>query len=197
MKKIEIVLIVMAILALLMKFAHFPGAEMLLLISFSLLAMAYMFLGFAFFSTSESSKLSESDSHKRTSTIRVIGSIGTGLALSFATQGILFKIQSYPGTLPLLSIGFLGLTVVAVISLIKIRKDTDNYYSTILKRVVIFGILCAFLIFVPQNTWLNWKYPNSPEFVQAVLNAQANPSNEELWDKVEKERIKMEIELEK
>lgn len=197
MKKAEIVLIGIAILALLMKFAHLPGSGLLLFVSFSLLAMVYMFFGFALFNNSESSELFKSISHKKISTIRVIGSIGTGLALSVSIQGVLFKIQSYPGALMMLSIGLFGLVIIAIISLIKTQKDTGNYYSTILKRVVIFGIICTFLIFLPEKTWLNWKHPNNPEFVQAVLDAQVNPTNEELWDKVEEERVKMKIESEK
>ncbi len=71
------------------------------------------------------------------------------------------------------------------------KKGADNYYSNILKRIVIFGAICIFLFAVPTETWLSWKFPHNPEYVQAVLDAQADPNNQELWDKVDVEREKM------
>ena len=79
----------------------------------------------------------------------------------------------------------------------KIKKSNDTYYPNILKRVAIFGVICIFLFAIPTKPWLNWKYPNNPEYVQAVLEAQENLDNKELWDKVDEETKKMYDELNK
>lgn len=114
-----------------------------------------------------------------------------GLLSVFSTIGILFKFQSWPGATIQLGIGLLGLIIVTIIFLIKMRQNTDNYYSNILKRVFIFGAINIFLFAIPTKTLLNWQYPNNPEYIKAVLDAQAAPNNKELWDIVDEEREKM------
>lgn len=197
MKKTELILIGLAVLALVMKFFHLPGSGILTVLTLSSISVIYMYLGFALFNKIRFRKIFKKESYKGISTKRIIGGIGTGLALSFSAIGILFKFQSWPGASMQLSIGLFGLGIVTIISLIKIKKSTDNYYTNILKRVAFFGAICIFLFAIPTKTWLNWKYPNHPEYVNAVLDAQANPDNQELWDNVEEEREKMYDELNK
>ena len=191
MKKAELILIGLAVLALIMKYFHLPASGILTVLSLSSISVIYMYLGFALFNNLRFSKIFKKESYQGISTNRIIGGIGTGLALSFSAIGILFKFQSWPGTTVQLGVGCFGLGIVTVVSLIKIKKSVDGYYSDILKRVAFFGITCVFLFAIPTKTWLNWKYPNNTEYVHAVLDAQSNPDNQELWDKVEVEREKM------
>ena len=191
MKKTELILIAISIVVLLMRFFHLPGSAILTVISLSSVSVFYLYLGFMLFNGIRFRKVFKKESYKGISTKRIFGGIGTGIALSFSAIGILFKFQSWPGASFQLGIGLFGLTIVTLISLTKVKKNSDNFYSNILKRVAFFGALSIFLLFIPSSTWLNWKYPNNPEYVKAILNAQANPNNEELWKKVEKEREKM------
>ena len=62
------------------------------------------------------------------------------------------------------------------------KKSADNYYSNILKRIATFGAICIFLFSIPTKTWMEWKYPNNPEYIKAVLEAQEDSENQELWD---------------
>lgn len=195
MKKTELILIGLVVLALLLKFLHLPGSEILTILSLSSISVYYMYLGFALFNNLKFRKIFKKGSYKGISTNRIIGGIVTGLALSISAIGILLKFQSWPGASMQLGFGLFGLGIVTVISLIKIKKSTDNYYQNILRRVVFFGTICIILSAIPKRTWLNWNYPNYPEYVNAVLDAQANPENQELWEKVEEEREKMNDEL--
>jgi hypothetical protein len=197
MKRTELILIGIAVLALLMKFLHLPASGILTVLSLSSISVIYMYLGFALFNNLRFRKIFKKESYKEISTKRIIGGVGAGLALSVSAIGILFKFQSWPGASVNLIIGIVGLTVVTIISLIKMQKNTDNYYSNILKRVAGFGAICIFLLAIPTKTWLGWKFPNNPEYVQAVIDAQAKPNNQELWQKVDEEREKMYDELNK
>jgi hypothetical protein len=197
MKRTELILIGIAVLALLMKFLHLPASGILTVLSLSSISVIYMYLGFALFNNLRFRKIFKKESYKEISTKRIIGGVGAGLALSVSAIGILFKFQSWPGASVNLIIGIVGLTVVTIISLIKMHKNTDNYYSNILKRVAGFGAICIFLLAIPTKTWLGWKFPNNPEYVQAVIDAQANPNNQELWQKVDEERERMYDELNK
>jgi hypothetical protein len=197
MKRTELILIGIAVLALLMKFLHLPASGILTVLSLSSISVIYMYLGFALFNNLRFRKIFKKESYKEISTKRIIGGVGAGLALSVSAIGILFKFQSWPGASVNLIIGIIGLTVVTIISLIKMQKNTDNYYSNILKRVAGFGAICIFLLAIPPKTWLGWKFPNNPKYVQAVIDAQANPNNQELWQKVDEEREIMYDELNK
>ncbi len=191
MKKTELILIGLAVFALVMKFFHLPGSGILTVLSLSSISVIYMYLGFALFNNLRFRKIFQKDSYKGISTKRIVGGIATGLALSSSAIGILFKFQSWPGASMQLGIGLFGLGMVTVISLIKIKKSTDSYYQNILKRVAFFGAICIILFAIPTKTWLNWKYPNHPEYVNAIIDAQADPGNQELWKKVEEEREKI------
>ena len=168
-----------------------PASGVLTVLSFSSLSVIYMYFGFALFNNIQFRKIFKKETYKEISTKRIIGAVGAGLALSVSAIGILFKFQSWPGASANLIMGIVTLSIVAIISLTKMKKSADNYYSNILKRIVIFGAICIFLFAIPTETWLSWKFPNNPEYVQAVLEAQADANNQELWDKVDAEREKM------
>lgn len=197
MKKTELILIGITLLALLMKLLHLPASGVLTVLSLSSISGIYMYLGFTLFNNLRFRNLFKKESYKEISTKRIVGGIGSGLALSVSVIGILFKFQSWPGASINLITGIIGLIIVTIISLIKMKKNTDNYYSNILKRVAGFGVICVFLLALPTKTWLGWKFPNNPEYIQAVIHAQANPDNQGLWQKVDEEREKMYDELNK
>ncbi len=197
MKKVELLLVGLSVLAFIMNYFHLPSSQLLIIFSLFSISLVYFYLGFALFNDIRFRRIFKKESYNGISKNRIIGGVGVGLALSFSAIGILFKFQSWPGASEQLGIGLLGLVIVTVISLIKIKKSTNNYYPNILKRAVCFGTVCAFLVVIPTGSWLNWKYPNNPEYVNAVLNARANPDNQELWDKVTQEREKMNNDLNK
>ncbi len=192
MKKIEIVLLIGLILGLIMTIFHLPGSNILTIISLFLLSMLYFYLGFAIFNNIRFRKVFQKKSYKGKSTSRIIIGIGTGLALSVSIIGILFKFQLWPGETVQLGIGLFGLGIIILISLFNLKKDPDKYYLDVLKRAIIIATISIFAISIPTKVLLDWRFPNNPEYVQALLDSKTDPSNPELWENVEKERFKME-----
>jgi hypothetical protein len=191
MKKAEKILLSIAVLGLVMKLLYLPAAGTILVLSISSLIMFYFYLGFAFFNNLLVREALRKESYKNISTKRVIGAIVVGLTLGTCLVPILFKIQSWPAAKFQVFTGLTAAVLVILISLIKYQKSKDKYYSTILKRVVVFGALALSLLVIPSKTWLSWNFPNNPEYVNAVLEAEASPNNLELRSKVEEEQAKM------
>ncbi len=195
MKKTEIILLLLFLIALILESFHVQGSNILLFVSLLLISFLYFYLGFALFNNIRFKNIFKKKSYKNISSKRIIGATGTGFNLSIATIGILFKFLLWPGGNLLLMIATFGLSIITLISIIKIPKTKDKYYSKILKRVVIFGTLSLFLFLLPKETWLNWKHPNNPEYVKAIIDYEANPKNQELQKKRNEERDKMLDEL--
>jgi hypothetical protein len=80
---------------------------------------------------------------------------------------------------------------VTIIGVIKYSKNKSSYYTRIFKRTAIFGGLGLILMLTPKTSWIELKYRNQPEYVDALKKAMADPDNKELWDNVETERQKM------
>lgn len=192
MKNVETVLLVIVALAFVLKFFHIPGSSILTILSLSGISVMYMYLSFALFNGVGFRGIFNKGSFQGKSAGRIVGAIGTGLALSVSAVGIVFKLQSWPGASLQLMISIVGLGAVLIVSLFKIRKNTDGYYVNLLKRVLLFGAISLALLSIPAKAWLDWRYPNNPEFVNAVLEAREHPENQKLWEKVDDERQKME-----
>ena len=191
MKKAELIAAVLAIISLGLNLLLIPGGGMMTVLTLSILAIIYMYLSFALFNNIRLSKIFDKNSYKDISILKIIGAVGTGLALSITLIGILFKFQSWPGASINMGVGLVGLLIVTVISLLKYFQNKSDYYTRIFKRVTIFGGIGLILMATPQHSWIAFKYRNFPAFVDAHKKASANPGNKKLWEKVEIERRKM------
>ncbi len=112
--KTEFSLLGISILAVLFKIQHYPGGSVLFLLSLFGLAVLYTFFGFYFFS------------YKNLKTQVLPLSILAGPALATALLGVLFKIQHYPGAMPMLMGGSLFAFVVAIASLFMFQKSKNG-----------------------------------------------------------------------
>ncbi len=191
MKKTEIILVVVAIMGLIMRFNHYPFSGLMVIVPLFLLAMLYFYLGFALFNNLGLIKALKKKSFEGKSKMRIIGAIATGLALSISIIGMLFKTMFWPGAIINLLLGVFSISVIVIISFVKLKITKDNYYLNILKRTIAFGLISLFLVLLPSKDWLSWNYPNNPDYIKAVLEAEKNPANPILWEKVEEERKKM------
>jgi hypothetical protein len=190
-KKAEIIIAAVSIIAMGLKLLLVPGSGILTVLSLSILSVYYMYLSFAIFNRIRPKNFYKKDSYLGISKMRIIGAIGTGLALSITTIGILFKFQSWPGGSFNLGVGLLGLFIVTIIGLIRFNRNKSDYYKGIFKRVAIVGILGLILMLIPQTTWIEIKYRNHPTYIEALKRAMADPENKDLWQNVEIERQKM------
>lgn len=191
-KKVEIGLIGLFVIALVLHILHLPGSALLLILSLGILAILYFLFGVVLFNNQDIkgrlNELSE-NAYKRPNIGAKFKNIGIGVVFTIAVEGILFKLLSWPGANILLIFGIVGLSIVTVISVRTNSKDKAS--SDMLKRIILFGGLGVFLFLIPTKTWLNFTYPDNPEYVQAVLDYQENPTNKELKEKVDIESAKL------
>lgn len=191
MKKTELILVGLFLVALVLNFLRIPSAGILTILSYLILFLFYSFLSFALFNDIRFRNIGKKESYSNISALRMVGTITFGIILSIAITGIVFKFQLWPGAFQEMIIGLFGISIVSIVSLIKIAKDKTGFYKKILIRALIFGALITSLIATPTKTWLTWRYSNHPDYVNAVMEAKEHPENPELWKKVDEERKKM------
>lgn len=191
MKKAEIIMGALSILALGLNLLLVPGSGLLTFLTLSILSIIYFILGFALFNGIQLRNVFKKESYTDVSGSRIIGAVGTGWALSATINGIMFKFQSWPGAEINLNAGLVGLLIVVIIGKIKYSKNRSEYYTRIFKRIVIFGGLGLVLMLFPKTSWVELKYRENPDYVDAYKKAMADPDNKELRENVEVERQKM------
>ncbi|MBK8807421.1 MAG: hypothetical protein IPO21_12565 [Bacteroidales bacterium] len=96
MKKGEIIIAGLSIIALGLNLLFIQGGGILTVLTLLTLSMLYMYFSFALFNNIELRKIFKKDSYKGISSNRIFGAVGAGLALSMTTIGLLFKFQSWP-----------------------------------------------------------------------------------------------------
>jgi hypothetical protein len=191
MKKAELILGILSLLAVGMNLLLVPGGSVLTVLTLSTFSMMYFYFGFALFNGIRLRQISKKDSYKGISTWRILGAAGAGVAISWLIIGLMFKFQSWPGAHFNLGFGLAALSIVTGIGLVKYAKSKSPYYTRIFKRAAVFGGLGLILLIAPKTSWVEFKYRNHPAYVDALKKAMADPDNEALWENVEAERQKM------
>ncbi len=192
MKKTELTILIISIIAIALNFFLVPGGTVLTVFSISFLTTIYFYFGFALFNNIKLRNIFKKESYKGITSQRLIGSIGAGLALALTAIGILFKLLSWPGSTVNLGVGLLGLLIVLIIGSIKYFNNKSKFYLPIFKRTALIGGLGLVLVLTPKSTFINIKYRNHINYANALKNSIADPNNEELHKILNEERTKME-----
>lgn len=190
MKITELVLAISFIIAIILSIHLFPGAGLLAILFGSLLSMLYFYFGFAFFNNIPLSSIFKKSSYTAVSTTRIVGGIAVGFVLSTATIGILFKLMSWPGADFIVLIGLASMIVVFAIAIFKNIRNKSSYYHKIFLRLGVWGIIATLFFVTANHTLLNYKYRNHQEYLQALKNEIADPTNTALIEKREIEYTK-------
>jgi hypothetical protein len=191
MKKAEIIIAIICIVAIVMNLLLVPGATIATVLSLSTLSCMYMYFSFALFNGIRLRNITKKESYKGISKPRIIGAVGAGLALALTIIGIMCIMQSYPGASFNLGEGLVALSIISVVGVVRYLKTKSSYYTGIFKRVIIIGAFGLTLLYLPRTTIIDFKYRNHPGFRDALKNVIANPDNEKLQQKLEEERVKM------
>ena len=136
MKKFELALGGLAIVALILKFTGIVGAGLLMALVFMSLSLFY-YLSFALINNISLNKIFKKESYSSTTPLRVIGAVLLGFAISPIILGTLFIVQEWPGGVNQLIIGLFALILIAIVAFIK--RDKSEYYKLVFERIVIFG----------------------------------------------------------
>lgn len=148
MNKLEKILGLLIILLLVLKLFLIPYIGVLLTLSTSLLVLLYFPFGFALFNNIRFRNILKKESYNGISTLRIIGSIATGIGFSFMIIGILFKSLSWGTSDKILKTSLYLILIVLIILLIRFLKSKDVFYKMLLIRVLIIGGLEIILLVV-------------------------------------------------
>ena len=125
---VQHVALFIAVIGFVFRILHYPGAEQLLMIGLSTLAMAYFFMAFMPLHIPTGCK----PDLYATVVYKIIYIGG-----SVAAIGILFQVLSFNGAREILSIGSASTGIAMIISVILIARKNDNWI--VLKNAIIRG----------------------------------------------------------
>ena len=139
MKKFEITIAVIALIALGLKLLQIPGAGLLITVSLMTYNVAYSFLGFVILNKIRIIDILKKDSYNEISHLRIVGSVYLGWALGITIYGVLFKIMLWKGADTMLLTGISSLLVFAIVAIVKYVKTRSQFYVGVLTRIAIVG----------------------------------------------------------
>ena len=151
MKKLEIILIIGAIIGLLLALFNTPLDSLIVSVFFITLSCLYFCLGFALFNNIALRKIFEADSYKGIGTWRILIAIGAGLALSILTIGFMFAILSYPLAKTLLVVGIVLAAIIITLALVKNAQEKNQFYRNIILRSFVFAIIAVIFLLLPGH----------------------------------------------
>ena len=137
MKVLEIILAVIFGIGLFFKFNHWPGSNMFITISLTLLAMQYFLLSFIFFNKIKLKNIFKNETYKNIPPAKIIGTIGFGIGLSTLLLGTLYELLHWPGGEINLYTGIILISIIFIISIIKYLKTKSKFYIPIFIRFFI------------------------------------------------------------
>lgn len=187
MKKVEIILAILSVVAIAMDLLFIPGGSGLTMIFLFTLSGMYMYFSFAILNDIGLRKIFKSESYQSTSPFRVVGTVFVGFQLATTIIGILFKILNWTGADEMLSVGLVGLFIAGVVGLIRYRKSGSATYPRVFRRIIVVGGLGTILYLMPEMGWMKFKFRNYRSFIEAQKKLNADPYNQELQRKVDEE----------
>jgi hypothetical protein len=190
MKRTELILVILATTGIILKIALIPGGEALMTISLLTLSTFYLCLSFAFFNDLKIKKIFKKSSYQTLSSLKLFGSVGTGVALSTMVFGSLCKMKFWSGANLRLELGLILGLIVLVFGIIKFQETRLKYYKNILIRIFIWGFVSLSIFLFPSKTLFRIFHRNQPEYIKAVLDSWDSPNDKNLQEKVRTERAK-------
>ena len=193
MRKLEIAFFISSVAALVAKFVHVPGSGIWFTLSMLALASLYFGGSIAIMPNISLARAAEILQDPRRNKPLLLAAIA-GFSLAAVSIGVLFSFQVWPGAKINLIIGLLVSIAMAAIVRFQHRRIPDTIYVSAFKRLVVGVLISVSMLYIPLKFWLNIQYPHNPEYVEALLQANEQPYNKELWEKVHTEQQKMQAE---
>ncbi len=187
MKKLEIIFGSLLVISFILRLMLIPGGTFLSVVILSLLSLLYLIFSFIIFNPVKSDNLLKQESYSNIGRFKIINSVVFGLGLSILCIGILYKLQGWPGPNNTITIGLSLIMISSLFAFVKHLKSKDSYFSGLLIRVFIFGLLGVVFMSVSSIDIFRFEYRNHPEYIQAFENYLSDPNNETLREKMEYE----------
>lgn len=145
MKKVEIILVILAIGAIGMSLTTFYGGPLIMAIVLTLLSLFYFFFGFALLNNIGFKSLFKKEGYKNLGGVRIVFAVLIGMALSSMVMGVLFSFLGWYGAKPILRSGLFCMAFSVILLIIEFFINRSGFYKGALLRIVILGGLSLFL----------------------------------------------------
>ncbi len=178
MKLTEKIVGVLMLLGILMKLLSLIGQDIVIVVSFTLQATIYFYLGFALFNGIRLRKILKKESFEGIKSGRMIGAILFGMALSTTVIGLMFFILSLPGSGIMINVGAFGIGIALVVALIRYLVNKSKFYKGIFIRIAIYGIPTVAALIIGEEEFLKFKYRNHPEIYKEIMYFREHPNAE-------------------
>lgn len=192
MKLTEKIIGILSILLIILQLVNYISSlNTVIILCLLLLATLYFALGFALFNNIRLRNIFKKESYKGVSTLRIIGTIGAGIALSIIVIGIQFKFYNWPFRNQHLIIGLSLLAIIAIPVIIKFITTNGLFYRNLLIRFFIIGSIGFIFLQVSSEELIEMKFRKYPDYVEAKKALLKDPQNEALNQKVQEEWERM------
>jgi len=191
LKKIEIYLAIVSVIAFVLNLFLIPSSELLLTLSVSALSILYLYFSFALLNNVGLRAVFKHKALKNISIFKTLGAILVGGALSISIIGILFKLMHWPSANFLILAALPFLFIAGGVYLFFFRKNKELYYKRILIRIWIIGSLVFIILILPKDLILDFQYRNNPEYLEAFKDWRQDTSDSLKIEKYEEELKKL------
>lgn len=140
MKKLERTLIALSVVSIIFELSSITGGAFLSMISLMLLCFFYYIFSFALFNNIGFREMFKKSSYQGISTLRIVGSVLTGLVLPAILIGILYNVLGWFGGNNLIIAGIVPCVIVLAVAAVKFTKNKDVFYQNVILRV---GLICV------------------------------------------------------
>lgn len=179
MKKIEIILIIFFVIAVILRFLHIPASGVLTVISLSALAELYFLLSFPLLNNIGFRKLFKKETYSDIEIKRIALSVVIGVfGFSTVIIGILFKVMFWKGGGIQLVAGLIFMTIVFVIISFFYIKEKTGFYKNTLIRFLIIAFIGMLMFLTPKTKIVDIIYGKN-EYSEALKDVMLYPENNE------------------
>ncbi len=151
MKKLELILIAGAVTGLLLALLNVPTYTIIVSVFFLVLSLLYFYLGFALFNGIHLQKIFTAESYTGLGPWRIGVAIGTGIAISQITIGIMSTVLDYPMAKTLIQVGLVFTSVMLLVASIRSAREKHRLYRNIILRCAVFIIIAILFLLLPEK----------------------------------------------
>lgn len=147
MKRVEIVLWLLFLIGLVFVLNHWSGGHPIVTLSMLGLSALYMVFSFMLLNNVRLQTIFVKKGYAGVSAGRIIASIITGWCLAMQVVGIMFAINNWPGSGPMLFVAILNSIPVFVGIFIWYMNDKNAFTIRAVKRLAFLGAVCMVLYY--------------------------------------------------
>jgi len=193
MKHLEKILILTVLIGIFTTVVFSNSAGGFVILSFTLLSLIYLFFSFALINNIRLRNAFKKVSYKNISSKRIRFSIVTGVALFISITAILYKFQLWPGVSSMNYIGVMFTPIILTILIIhsiQYKKSKLPIDKIQIIRISMILVIQIVLSFTPNSNWAKVRFSEHPDYINAIIAFDKDPSNIILFENMEKERLK-------